>query len=77
MGALDGLFPAVTASGIPKAAGVEAILRLDETPRGLRGGRPMWVRAGAGIIAESTPTREFEETCEKLGTLSPFLVPRE
>ena len=35
-----------------------------------------WLRAGAGIIAESTPEREFEETCEKLTTLAPYLVPR-
>ncbi len=36
-----------------------------------------WLRAGAGIIAESTPDREFEETCEKLGTLSPYLIAAE
>jgi salicylate synthetase len=101
MDALEALFPAVTASGIPKSEAVEAILRLDETPRGLYSGAvamfsadgsldaalalraayevdgATWLRAGAGIIAESTPDREFEETCEKLGTLSPFLVPRE
>lgn len=101
MDALEALFPAVTASGIPKAEGVEAILRHDELPRGLYsgavamfsrdgsldaalalraayedGGRT-WLRAGAGIIAESTPDREFEETCEKLGTLSPYLVAAE
>ena len=35
-----------------------------------------WLRAGAGIIGSSNPDREFEETCEKLGTLAPFLVPR-
>jgi salicylate synthetase len=35
-----------------------------------------WLRAGAGIIAASTPDREFEETCEKLATLAPYLVPR-
>jgi salicylate synthetase len=34
-----------------------------------------WLRAGAGIIAASTPDRELE-TCEKLTTLSPHLVPR-
>jgi salicylate synthetase len=34
-----------------------------------------WLRAGAGIIADSTPEREFEETCEKLTTLAPYLVP--
>ncbi|OBF08102.1 salicylate synthase [Mycobacterium sp. ACS4054] len=101
MDALEALFPAVTASGIPKAGGVEAILRLDEGPRGLysgavvmfsadggldaaltlraayeRGGRT-WLRAGAGIIEESTPEREFEETCEKLSTLAPYLVARQ
>jgi salicylate synthetase len=100
MDALEALFPAVTASGIPKTASVDAILRLDEAPRGLysgavvtfsadgdmdaaltlraayeSGGRT-WLRAGAGIIAESTPDREFEETCEKLTTLAPHLVRR-
>jgi salicylate synthetase len=100
MDALEALFPAVTASGIPKAEGVDAILRHDETPRGLYSGAVVmfsadgsldaalalrsayeldgatWLRAGAGIIAESTPEREFEETCEKLGTLSTYLVPK-
>ena len=100
MDALEALFPAVTASGIPKAESVEAILRLDEAPRGLYSGAVVmfsadggmdaaltlrsayeadghtWLRAGAGIIAESTPEREFEETCEKLTTLAPYLVPR-
>ena len=100
MDALEALFPAVTASGIPKAPGIEAIMRLDENPRGLYSGAVVkfssdggmdaalvlraayehdgrtWLRAGAGIIAGSTPDREFEETCEKLGTLAPFLVPR-
>lgn len=98
MDALEALFPAVTASGIPKAEGVDAILRHDELPRGLysgavamfcadgsldaalalraayESGGDTWLRAGAGIIAESTPDREFEETCEKLSTLSPYLV---
>lgn len=100
MDALEALFPAVTASGIPKAGGVEAILRLDEGPRGLYSGAVVmfsadggldaaltlraayerdgktWLRAGAGIIAGSTPEREFEETCEKLSTLAPYLVAR-
>lgn len=98
MDALEALFPAVTASGIPKAEGVDAILRHDELPRGLYSGAVAmfsadgsldaalalraayeadgrtWLRAGAGIIAESTPDREFEETCEKLSTLSPYLI---
>ncbi len=99
MDALEALFPAVTASGIPKPVGVEAILRLDDTPRGLYSGAVVtvsadggldaalalraayerdgttWLRAGAGIIEESDPEREFEETCEKLSTLAPYLVP--
>jgi salicylate synthetase len=101
MDALEALFPAVTASGIPKAAGVEAILRLDESPRGLYSGAVMmvsadggldaaltlraayecegktWLRAGAGIIEASEPEREFEETCEKLSTLAPYLITRQ
>ncbi|OBI97837.1 salicylate synthase [Mycobacterium alsense] len=101
MDALEALFPAVTASGIPKAAGVEAILRLDEGPRGLYSGAVVmvsadggldaaltlraayesdgetWLRAGAGIIGESDSEREFEETCEKLSTLAPYLIPRQ
>ncbi|KWX22244.1 salicylate synthase MbtI [Mycolicibacterium wolinskyi] len=100
MDALETLFPAVTASGIPKAESVDAILRLDEAPRGLYSGAVVtfsadggmdaaltlracyeaegktWLRAGAGIIGDSTPDREFEETCEKLTTLAPHLVPR-
>jgi salicylate synthetase len=99
MDALESLFPAVTASGIPKAEGVDAILRLDESPRELYSGAVVmfsadggldaaltlraayecdgrtWLRAGAGVIAASDPDREFEETCEKLATLAPYLVP--
>jgi salicylate synthetase len=101
MDALEALFPAVTASGIPKAAGVDAILRLDERPRGLYSGAIVtvsadggldaaltlraayecggktWLRAGAGIIEASKPDREFEETCEKLSTLAPYLIARQ
>ncbi len=100
MDALETLFPAVTASGIPKAASVDAILRLDDCPRELYSGAVVrfsadggldaaltlrtvyerdgrtWLRAGAGIIAASDPDREFEETCEKLTTLAPYLVAR-
>jgi salicylate synthetase len=100
MDALETLFPAVTASGIPKAASVDAILRLDDCPRELYSGAVVrfsadggldaaltlrtvferdgrtWLRAGAGIIAASEPDREFEETCEKLTTLAPYLVER-
>ncbi len=47
MDALETLFPAVTASGIPKAASVDAILRLDES-------LPV---VGCGEQTQSPPTR--------------------
>lgn len=96
--ALEALFPSVTASGIPKRAGVDAVFRLDHDPRGLYSGAVValspsgaleatlvlravyqtaegaWLRAGAGIVAQSTPEREFEETCEKLGSVAPYVV---
>jgi salicylate synthetase len=37
-----------------------------------RASRRPRVRAGAGIIAASTPDRGFEETCEKRTTLAPY-----
>ncbi|WP_054816506.1 salicylate synthase [Nocardia arizonensis] len=33
-----------------------------------------WLRAGAGIVGQSRPEREFEETCEKLGSVAPYVV---
>ena len=39
--------------------------------------RGAWLRAGAGIIEASEPAREFEETCEKLSSLAPYLVERQ
>jgi salicylate synthetase len=38
------------------------------------GGRA-WLRAGAGIVSASTPDREYEETCEKLSSIAPYVVP--
>lgn len=95
--ALAVLFPAITASGVPKAAACEAIDRLENAPRGLysgavltvdadgsmdaalvlrsvfqQGGRT-WLRAGAGIVEQSTPERELEETAEKLRSISRYL----
>ncbi|RMI28413.1 salicylate synthase [Nocardia stercoris] len=96
--AVEVLFPSVTAAGIPKAPGVDAIFRHDHDPRGLYSGAVLtvspsgaleatlvlravyqsggsaWLRAGAGIIGQSTPAREFEETCEKLRSVSPYVV---
>jgi salicylate synthetase len=98
--ALDALFPAVTASGIPKTEAIEAIGRLEGEPRGLYSGAVLtishdgamdaalvlralyadgdsaWLRAGAGIVTGSTPEREFEETCEKLSSIAPYVVPQ-
>ncbi|WP_280247123.1 nocobactin biosynthesis salicylate synthase NbtS [Nocardia abscessus] len=96
--ALEVLFPSVTASGIPKRAGVDSVFRLDHDPRGLYSGAVLtvsptgaleatlvlravyqttegaWLRAGAGIVGQSRPEREFEETCEKLGSIAPYVV---
>ncbi|MEX3106576.1 salicylate synthase [Streptomyces sp. ST1015] len=32
-----------------------------------------WLRAGAGVMGQSTPEREWEETCEKLRSVAPYL----
>jgi salicylate synthetase len=37
-------------------------------------GDQRWVQAGAGVIEQSNPQREFVETCEKLSTIAPFVV---
>ncbi|GGK58782.1 salicylate synthase [Nocardia camponoti] len=37
-------------------------------------GEGAWLRAGAGIVSQSKPEREFEETCEKLGSVAPYVV---
>lgn len=34
-----------------------------------------WLQAGAGIVGQSDPDREFEETCEKFDSVARFLVP--
>jgi salicylate synthetase len=33
-----------------------------------------WIQAGAGIIAQSNPEREFTETCEKMASTAPYIV---
>ncbi|GGK04526.1 putative anthranilate synthase component I TrpE2/ Salicylate synthase MbtI [Pilimelia anulata] len=98
--ALAVLFPAVTASGIPKLPAYDRIVGLEDRPRDLYAGAVLmaaadgsldaalvlraiyrrdgrtWLRAGAGIVADSTPEREYEETCEKLGSVAPHVVRR-
>jgi anthranilate/para-aminobenzoate synthase component I len=97
--ALAALFPAVTASGIPKAEAYSVIAELEHEPRGLYSGAIVradsageldaalalrtvytrrgrtYLRAGAGIVAASLPAREYQETCEKLASVAPYLVP--
>ncbi|PWY75769.1 salicylate synthetase [Aspergillus eucalypticola CBS 122712] len=34
-----------------------------------------WLQAGAGVTINSKPEREYAETCEKLGSVAPFVVP--
>jgi salicylate synthase len=96
--ALSALFPAVTASGIPKGAACELIQDVEQE-RGLYSGAVLvadadgtldaalvlrsvfrragrtWLRAGAGVVGQSSPTRELEETREKLLSVARFLVP--
>jgi len=60
MDALETLFPAVTASGIPKAASVDAILRLDESPRELYSGAVVMFSADGGLDAALTLRAAYE-----------------
>jgi salicylate synthetase len=60
MDALEALFPAVTASGIPKAASVDAILRLDESPRALYSGAVVMFSSGGGLDAALTLRTAYE-----------------
>ncbi|CAL5246962.1 hypothetical protein PASLES2_24925 [Pseudomonas aeruginosa] len=96
--AFEALFPAVTASGIPKQAGIEAIGRFERTARGWYSGCMLvvdsqgaldaalvlrsiyqregesWLQAGAGIVGQSRPARELEETNEKLACILKYVV---
>jgi salicylate synthetase len=60
MDALETLFPAVTASGIPKAASVAAILRLDESPRELYSGAVVMFSANGRLDAALTLRTVYE-----------------
>lgn len=96
--AFEKLFPAVTASGIPKKEALESISRHEGRKRGLYSGCVLitdsdgsldaalvlrsayqdanhaWLQAGAGLVPHSTPEREWEETCEKLTSVGPYLI---
>lgn len=97
--AFAALFPAVTATGIPKTPAYPLIHALEGEPRGLYAGAILtcdadgsldaalvlrsvyqqngrtWLQAGAGIVRQSRPEREHEETCEKLRGVACHLVP--
>ncbi|WP_329172192.1 salicylate synthase [Streptomyces sp. NBC_01477] len=97
--AFEAVFPAVTASGVPKDAAYDSIRSNETEARGLYSGAVLtvdhegsmdaalvlrsvyrqdgrtWLRAGAGIVGQSRPERELEETIEKLGSVGRFLVP--
>lgn len=96
--ALAALFPAVTASGVPKRAAFDLIRRLEGHDRGLYAGAVLridadgaldaalvlrtlfrrdgttWLQAGAGVVGASRPTRELEETREKLASIADHVV---
>ncbi|ORT47784.1 salicylate synthase [Frankia sp. KB5] len=38
-------------------------------------GGQTWLQAGAGVVADSRPSREYAETCEKFASIAPHLVP--
>ncbi|MEU6408078.1 salicylate synthase [Microbispora sp. NPDC046933] len=95
--AFAALFPAITATGVPRAAALTALTRHEVEPRGLYGGAVFrvgtdgsldaalvlrtllgrgertWLRAGAGVMGQSAPEREYEETCEKLRSVVPYV----
>lgn len=97
--AFGAVFPAVTASGVPKDAAYQCIRDVEDGPRRLYSGSVLtvgydgtmdaalvlrgvyrengttWLQAGAGIVGQSDPDREFEETCEKFDSVVRFLVP--
>ncbi|WP_156754445.1 salicylate synthase [Actinokineospora pegani] len=97
--AFGAVFPAVTASGVPKAPAYDAIRGFEAESRGLYSGAVLtvdqsgemdaalvlrsayrqdgrtWLRAGAGIVAASSPEREYEETSEKMDSVARYLVP--
>ena len=60
---LRATFPAGTVSGSPKVRAMQIISSMEPTARGSYG--VAYVQAGAGIVADSDPASEFEETVNK------------
>ncbi|MGW4089448.1 nocobactin biosynthesis salicylate synthase NbtS [Nocardia sp. NPDC004750] len=65
-----GLYSGAVVTVAPTGA-LEATLVLRAVYQNAEGA---WLRAGAGIVGQSRPEREFEETCEKLGSIAPYVV---
>lgn len=69
-GAPRGLYSGAVVTISPTGA-MEATLVLRAVYQTTEGA---WLRAGGGIVGQSRPDREFEETCEKLGSIAPYVV---
>ncbi|WP_330252032.1 salicylate synthase [Nocardia sp. NBC_00565] len=69
-GAPRGLYSGAVVTISPSGA-MEATLVLRAVYQTTEGA---WLRAGGGIVGQSRPDREFEETCEKLGSIAPYVV---
>ncbi|WP_406235981.1 nocobactin biosynthesis salicylate synthase NbtS [Nocardia sp. NBC_01009] len=69
-GAPRGLYSGAVVTISPTGA-MEATLVLRAVYQNTEGA---WLRAGAGVVGQSLPEREFEETCEKLGSIAPYVV---
>jgi anthranilate synthase component I len=74
--ALASCFPAGTVSGAPKVRAMQIIRELEPGGRGLYAIRTIimsngraYVQAGAGIVMDSNPTAEYEETRDKARAL--------
>jgi salicylate synthase len=96
--AVAALFPAVTASGIPKRDALRVISDLEDSDRGMYSGAVCvvgageidsalvlrsvfqnpdggtWLQAGAGIVENSDPVAEYDETTNKLASVARCLV---
>ncbi|MBF6247841.1 chorismate-binding protein, partial [Nocardia elegans] len=70
-GAPRGLYSGAVVTVSPTTGALEATLVLRAVYQTAEGA---WLRAGAGVVGQSRPEREFEETCEKLGSIAPYVV---
>ena len=78
--AVDAILPAGTLSGAPKIRACEIIAELENNKRGIYGGAiaykkngKVFVRSGAGIVADSVPEKEYEECLNKAAAVTEAL----